>query len=149
MSSISKKTINSITLAIFVMITLFGLSFMAHNSNGQMDDNCPFTNNGTSLCPQNTLAIAIHHTAALFAFINIPAGMNIMVLVFFLLLALLASFTISVLPLIRSGFLIFTYTSLLDTYTLVPILFSYKPNNPSYQKISDWLSRLENSPAIF
>ena len=149
MSSIFKKTISSLTLTIFVMITLFGFSFMAYDTNGQMDETCPFTNNGTSLCPQNTLAIAIHHTAALFSFINIPAGVNIMIMVLFLLIALVAIFAISVLPLILARFLIFSYVSLLDTYICIPIWFNYKNNNSLYQKILSWLSRFENSPAVF
>ncbi len=132
-----KKMVTSLILLSLVTILLFGFSIMVHGADESMPRDCPFsTLGGTSLCPQDTLAIVIHHISAYHALLNIPIH---------------SSFTA---PIISLLFVVWTMlTVAIDPRVFIPSLSighlqDTPPSSSSPgRKIARWLSLLKHSPS--
>ncbi len=133
MSSLLKKLITALILTSFITIVLFSLASMTHGSDGRLAGDCPFSSPGASLCPQDMVALIIHHLSAYHAFLNVPIGSGLTTLI------------ISLLLVIGVALVIFIHLPLLGPPSL--ILYSYPLVDSYNRKIVRWLSRLENSPS--
>ena len=121
----------------FMAIAIFSFVMMMHGSNGEMSGDCPFSVMGASLCPQNTVAIAIHHISAYTSFINVPVNAGITAYLIILLLSIVFIFTIPISPpLLRVP----AITGYLDYFSI--------PKHRS-QEMPRWLSLFENSPSQY
>lgn len=129
-----KHIIASLILVLFLTVTLWSFGAMMHGVNGDMLGGCPFSAGGVSICPQNTLAVVIHHISAYNSFLNVSASSGIIALLV-LILALSAVLAFSISP-----------PSLLLS---VPAQSSYRsPSATSYErKVTYWLSLFEHSPS--
>ena len=137
MPSSFKKIISAFVLASFLAIALLSFTFMM-TADGRMAGNCPFSVMGASLCPQGTLALAVHHISAYRSFFNVFVNSGITVIIIFaLLFALRAIFNLATGPPSLSRPLIVT-GGLHDS----PPVISHK------RKITHWLALLENSPSL-
>ena len=87
MSTLLKKIIALLVLVSFMVIIFFGFAIMLHGPDGQMQGNCPFSAPGVSLCPQDTLAVALHHISSYHSFLNVPINFNIAAFIISLLFA--------------------------------------------------------------
>lgn len=135
MPSVSKRIAVSFTLAAFLMLVFFGFANMMHGSDGRMPGDCPFSAMGASLCPQDTLAVALHHIAAYQSFFSVPIHSGITALIIFLLLALSAVFILSISP------------PLFIPAARVSRAYNFPLSVSPDRKIARWLSLLENSPS--
>ncbi len=109
---------------------------MAHRSDGNMQNSCPFSTFGASLCVKDTLTTIFNHISAYKSFFNIPAYSNIIILFFYLLL-------------IASAIFIF----FIDYFLYKPPIYIGRVINfPPYiihnKKTLRWLSLFENSPSL-
>lgn len=132
-----EKIAAPLILAAFVLIALFGFAAMAHNPDGRMSGDCPFSVMGESLCPQNNLAVAIHHISASHSFLNVPVSFGLMVSLIAFLLTIAA---------------IFAFSSSLPLFSLPALASGCSDSPPVYsrdRKIIRWLSLFENSPSRF
>ena len=130
-----KKNITAFILASFLMVALFSPYMMS--TDGRMSGNCPFSIIGTSLCPQGSLAVAIHHISAYHSFFNVFVHSGITALIFFtLLLALSEILILSISP------------PLFRPLVLIGRLHNSPPVIQRNGKITRWLSLLENSPSL-
>src|SRR3989344_2326016 len=91
MSSLFGKIAVGFVLVSFLAITLFSFTFMMSSADGQMSGDCPFSPMGVSLCPQNTVAVAIHHISSYQQFISVPLKSGINTLIFSLISVLMAA----------------------------------------------------------
>lgn len=135
MKPFSNKIIAALTLTSFLMIAVFGFTIMMHMSDGQASGDCPFSPMGQSLCPQDVVAVAMHHISSYQSFLSVTVGANSIT---FLLSLLLVAFA-AILILIRPALLsppIFAYVS--------P---DYLRSDLGAKKIARWLSLFENSPS--
>jgi len=121
-------------LAALLVIVFFSFATMAHASDGRMQSNCPFTAMGIPLCPQDSIAAAIHHISAYQSILNAPVGSGIMALIIVFLLAIFALLLFSALPLLCSPPAHVWH-------------FFDSPTPASRGKIIHWLSLFENSPS--
>lgn len=137
MKSVFKKIINILVLASFIAIVLFSFAFMMQGPDGSMTGDCPFSAMGQSLCPQDTVAIAIHHISSYHAFINVPVGTGMMTIILSLIFA------------ICSVFIIFIRSPLLGPPAFARISYDSPSANLHTRKITRWLSLFENSPSNF
>lgn len=133
MSFLFKKITTALALLSFVAMVFFSFASMSYGADGRMQGDCPFSNMGTSLCPQNALPGAVHHLSAYQSFLNAPVHFNITVL----LIALLAMVATA---------LVFLFHPLLYR-PLAPILYSSPPFTSHDRKIKRWLSLFEHSPS--
>ena len=135
MISIIKKIIAITVLSSFLAISFFSFAIMLHEPAKAMANDCPFSTLGQPLCPQDILAVTIHHLLAYHNFLNIP---------------LISNFTL---------FLIVAFLSLISAWisilknrqppskAILNRLFNDSPPKQSgSKKIIQWLARLENSP---
>ena len=127
-----KKIATPLILASFLMMAFFGFVTMSQGSDGRMENNCPFSATGATLCPQNAVAVVLHHISAYQSFLATPVGPNPAVL-------LVVFFVLSVTPILFRNF-------------FIPIAFAgllYKsPPAVSYnRKLMHWFSLFELSPA--
>jgi len=130
-----KKSITALILVSFLMLVLFSFGVMLHESGNQMTGNCPFSAMGVSVCPQDTLAVAIHHVSAYSSFFNVPTNFGPTIAIIFLLLAICVLFILFIRPPLPQR-----VTLARGTYTL--------PSANSYnKKVTHWLSLFENSPS--
>ena len=130
-----KKIITSLVLASLMTIIFFSLTVMTHGSDGRMSGDCPFSA-GVSFCPQDTLAVVIHHISAYQSFLNVTITSGIMTLLISLFLLVLATFVLSIGPPL-SGL-------------LLPIsIYDFPPASSHDRKIKRWLSLFENSPSEY
>lgn len=136
MSPVYQKIISLLVLASFMAVTFFGFAIMMHGPNGWMSGDCPFSVMGASLCPQNTLATAIHLISAYHTFLNVPVGAGLTTLVISLL------FAVCIL------LVIFIRSPLLGPPALVGIFYDSPPAASHKRKITRWLSLFENSPSL-
>lgn len=88
--SLIKLFLYSITILIFLYVTIFGLPLIAtmHDHNGMPTGNCPFTIGKTTLCEMNIIE---HITSWQAMFIALPFIKNIL----FILLIFILTFVIS------------------------------------------------------
>lgn len=136
MSSLLRQIIILFVLASFLTLIFFGLATMMHGPEGGVQGDCPFSAMGVSLCPQETLAIAIHHISAYQAFINVSVSSSMMVFIISLLLILCVYLTFSL------GRVLIRFP--------VSVFFHNSPPASSYKiKITRWLSLFENSPSYY
>lgn len=137
MSSLSKKIITALVLTSFLTVAIFSFAVMMQGPDGRMKGDCPFSVVGQSICPQDTVAVAIHHISAYQAFLNVPVSSGLTALI------------ISLLFVVCAIFFIFIRSPLLE-----PPSFVYIPNDSpltslSGRKITRWLSLFENSPSKY
>lgn len=132
-----KKIITILLLASFLTLIFFSFSFMAHGEEGAMSGACPFSAVGTSFCPQDMLALAVHHISSYHTFLNVPLFLgSAMIALFALVFACLT--------------LILSSPSLLVGPPALAYAFSdVRHGASSYRKKIRWLSLLENSPAHY
>jgi len=131
-----KKIISAFVLASFLMIALFSFTFMM-TADGRMAGNCPFSVMGASLCPQGTLALAVHHISAYRSFFNVFVNSGITaIIIFALLLALGAMFKLAASP------------PLSRPLVIIGGLHDFQPVISHKRKITRWLALLENSPSL-
>ena len=135
MKSFYKQIITALVLASFLSVAFFSFNMMMQGPDGRMVGDCPFTALGASLCPQDNMAVAIHHVSAYYAFLNVPVGTSFAALMISLLLVASALLIIS----IRSP--------LLGPPIPATILYDSPPPNSYSRKITRWLSLFENSPS--
>lgn len=136
MSLLFKKIISSLILVAFLSLTFFSFVIMMHGQDGRMQGDCPFSAVGTSLCPQDTLAVVSHHISAYQSFFNIPLSPNITVSILLLLLVTSAIFILLI------------SSPLLGSSVFVGYVSNFLPVFPNTRKIIRWLSLLENSPSF-
>jgi hypothetical protein len=118
------------------MIVFFGLSTMTHKPGELMVDNCPLSVAGESLCPQNSVADAIHHISSYESFFAVTVNSNQTILLTTILFVMLAFVLVSI------------YPYLLNFSSVVNYLYDSPPVFLATRKIRHWLSLFENSPSI-
>ena len=138
MRTLTQKLVATIILSSFLAISFGSFVVMIHEPRQVMTSNCPFSALDQTLCPQNTLAVVIHHLLAYHSFLNVPLVKN-------LSLFLLSTF----LSLIGAWWLIIRIRPLLVSPVLNRLLNDSPPKQSGRPKISRWLALLENSPASF
>lgn len=55
----------------FLTMAFFSFAIMTHEQNGGVPDKCPFSATGAPLCPENMLAVALHHVSLYNSIFNI------------------------------------------------------------------------------
>ena len=138
MQSFFKKILTPLILVSFLVIAIFSFAIMTHGSEGQMSGDCPFSPMGVSLCPQDTVAIAMHHISAYTSFTNVPINPSITVLIIlFLLFSSSLAFILTASP----------------PLSRIPVTTGYigdfSLSTPHSREITRWLSLLENSPSQY
>jgi len=131
-----RQIISSLVLALFLIIALFGFAMMTHRPDGQMLEDCPFSAMGASFCPQDALALVLHHISAyqssLVAFINY----DVVIFTAFLL------FIIGMAPSFLTG------PPRVNPLAYTIGLRNAPPIVSGYRRIRNWLSLFENSPSL-
>ena len=131
-----KKIVTPFVLVSFLIVVFFGFSAMSSGPDGRMQGGCPFSATGVSLCPQDTMAVALHHLSSYQSFISVPLHSALLALMSALLLAIL--------------FLLIPPAHLLSLQPLVQS--RYRNHSPPVSariwNITRWLSLLENSPSL-
>lgn len=140
MQTLFKQIALPLVLLAFLAITFFGFATMVHGMDdmgGSMAGDCPFTLLGdASLCPQNTLAMVVHHISAYNSFLNFPIQISLGTLLAALLLFIYFAFRYLISP---PGLAqVLSKFKLRDAFTL-----AFVPNS----KEASWLTLLEHSPA--
>ena len=136
MSPLLKKITTSFVLTSFLVLVFFGVFTMMHESDGQMQGDCPFSPAETSNCLQDTITAVFHYISSYQSFINVTvySGMT----------AVLISLLASVILLFIMGQNIF------KPLTLIKSRFYEPPSvSPTTNKITHWLSLFENSPSTY
>ncbi|HEY9584196.1 MAG TPA: hypothetical protein VJI33_01250 [Candidatus Paceibacterota bacterium] len=139
MLSFFKKISTALILVSFTAIALFSFAFMMSGADGEMPGDCPFSPMGVSLCPQNTVAVAIHHISSYQQFISVllKSGINMF---FFSLISVLMAVL----------FLAFYLSPPVFRPLLSRVRFRDNlPTNSRDKKITRWLSLFENSPSSY
>jgi len=117
-----------------LLIVFFSFAVALHESEGRMDG-CPFSALEASPCPQNAIAVALHHLSAYQSLLSIPADSGTGTLLATLLFILGAALLFLVRPPIPGP----------------PSFVGYMYDPPSTVlrggKILRWLSLFENSPS--
>jgi hypothetical protein len=135
MKSFLKQILAILIFASFLSVVFFSFNIMMQGPDGRMVGDCPFSAMGASLCPQDNVAVAIHHVSAYYAFLNVPVGTSFAALMISLLL-------------VACTLLIITIRSpLLGLPILAYVLYDSPPPNAYSRKITRWLSLFENSPS--
>lgn len=137
MKSFYTQIITALVLASFLSVAFFSFNMMMQGPDGRMIGDCPFSALGASLCPQDTVAAAVHHISAYYAFLNVPVGSSFAALMITLLLVAATLLVISI------------RTLLLGPPILATVLYDSPPPNAYSGKITRWLSLFENSPSHF
>jgi len=125
----------ALVLTSFMSVALLSFGIMMPGPDGQMTGDCPFSAMGASLCPQDTVAVAIHHVSAYYAFLNVPIGSTVTALI----AALLFAFYFFSISSIRS--------QLIRPPRFMRISHDSPTGDPHGGKITHWLSLFENSPS--
>jgi hypothetical protein len=136
MLSLPKKIIAALVLTSFLTVVIFSFAVMMQGPDGRMEGDCPFSVVGLSICPQDTVAVAIHHISAYQAFLNVSVSSGLTALILSLLLAVCAIF------------FIFIRSLLLGSPSFVCVPNDSPPTGSSGRKITRWLSLFENSPSL-
>ena len=118
-----------------LLIVFFSFAVALHESEGRMGG-CPFSALETSPCPQNAIAVALHHLSAYQSLLSIPADSGTGTLLATLLSILSAALLFSIRPPLFEP----------------PAFAGYVHNPPSPalpgRKVLRWLSLFENSPSF-
>ena len=136
MLSVFKKITVLIVLASFLMIALLSFSLMTHGPDGRMGGECPFSAMGASLCPQNTLAVALHHISAYNSLLAAPTQSGITALIAVLLFVASLVLLLSVSP------------PAFSAPARAGSFFDSPRATPQDRKEIRWLSLFENSPSV-
>lgn len=133
-----KKIPAIILLLSFLALAIFSFAMIGHEPDGTMREDCPFATfaGSASLCPQDMLAVAVHHVSAYSTFLNVPVPVAFgLMLTALLALAYIAFFS-------------YTSAQILSPRVLRKWKY-YSPPNVSLlaRKIARWLSLLEHSPS--
>jgi|SRR3989344_3321462 len=131
------KSIYIFILTSFAVVALFGFSFMMHGSDGRMAGECPFLGAGISLCPQDALALIVHHVSAYQSFLNVSVDTGLTILIVVSLFLSACALLVIFLHLPTLG----PPASVFVAYD-PPLVDSYS------RKITRWLSLFENSPSF-
>jgi len=128
-----KRIAAPLILASFLMVVFFGFAAMSQGPDGHMQGGCPFSATGSSFCPQNAVAVVMHHISAFQSFLNVPVGIYM---------------TALILALLIFGVIIVLFASPPVFIHTVPIRFLYEsPPLVSYnKKLMRWFSLLEYTP---
>lgn len=129
-----KQLIATLTLVSFLAVVIFSLVFMIPGQDGTMSGDCPLSAIDTSTCPQNTLAMAIHHISVYTDFLNVPTRSPMVLAAVVLLLAIVGAIISS---------------ARLHPGSSPParVLADRLSDHSHRKKIIRWLSLLENSPS--
>lgn len=131
-----KKIIASLILASFLAIIFLSFPMMMGAENGSMPEGCPFSGTGVSLCPIDTLAMAVHHISAYQSFLTVTLHSEM-------------AFILASLLLISIAFLIFSRRpQLFSRPALAGIAFASPPDDSGERKLTHWLSLFERSPSF-
>lgn len=122
-------------LAALLVIVFFSFATMTHIADGRMQSNCPFSTMGAPLCPQDVVAVAIHHISSYQSLLNTPLASSITILIIALLVLVYAASRFSV-------------RSLVPGSRLVRRLYNSSPSYPGSREITRWLSLFEHSPSF-
>lgn len=137
MIALSKKIISFVILVSFMVLVFFGLAIMMHGTDQSMPGDCPLSSvMGESLCPQNTLALAVHHLATYQSFLQVTINI----------------WTSIILVLLFVSFILFIYIKSPNQLGfLLRTNIHYNPPLISIEirKIISWLSLFENSPSSY
>ena len=69
-----KKVITPLVLTSFLLVAFFGFTAMSYGPDGRMEGGCPFSVTGATLCPQDAVAVVLHHLSAYQSFFSVPIG---------------------------------------------------------------------------
>jgi hypothetical protein len=132
-TAIFKSIVAPLLIVSFLAVAFFSFAAMSYGSDGRMQGGCPFSATGTALCPQDALAVIMHHVSAYQSFFNtsINVGMSA------LIIALYAVGIASILLVNR----ICVPTALASVRYKPPPSVSYT------EKLTRWLSLFEHSPS--
>ena len=130
-----KQIIALLVLVSFLTVVFLGLAVMMHQPDGRMQNDCPFSAMGASLCPQDVVAMAFHHVSAYNSFFNIPMRSGIASFIIFSLL-----FAGAILMIFRNVFTV-------ESPRLVGVRYDSPPPTSWKRKIARWLALHENSPS--
>lgn len=130
-----KRIIAPLLLLSFLMVAFFSFAVMSYGVDGSMQGDCPFSTTGTPLCPQDALAMTLHHLSSYQSFFSVPVGFG--------LAELSIIFAVIGIALVLS-------TNLFSFLYTVPIGALYKspPAAVYNRRLTRWLSILENSPSF-
>lgn len=137
MSSKLKKIIALFALLSFSMIAVLGFVFIAYGQNMSASNGCPFGVMGATLCPQDIMAVAMHHLSVFQSFINVPVNFDITAFIVSLIIA----------PFAILGF--FMSVSPVKLFYPARLFYDFPPDASIKRKIIRWLALHENSPADF
>lgn len=130
-----KKIILLLVLASFLAVLFFSFPMMMGATDGSMPEGCPFSSAGVSLCPTDTLTMAVHHISAYQSFLTATTHSEMAVMLAYLLLIAFAFLAF------------FTRLPLFSRPTLLGIAFDSPPADAGERKLVRWLSRFEHSPS--
>jgi hypothetical protein len=136
MKSFYKQIIAILVLTSFLSVAFFSFDMMMQGPDGRMVGDCPFSAMGASLCPQDTVAVAVHHISAYYAFLNVPIGSGAASLI----ILLLATASIML--------MIFREWMLPGPPQFLYSFYNSPPLDSNRRKITHWLSLFENSPSF-
>lgn len=137
MKPFSNKIIATLILTSFLTIAVFGFTIMMHMPDGQASGDCPFSPMGQSLCPQDVIAVAVHHISSYLSFLSVTVGANSITLLLSLMLVAFAAILILIRP------------PLFSPPILAYISPDYLRSDLGAKKIARWLSLFENSPSPY
>lgn len=137
MTFLLKRMLAPLLLLSFLTVVFFGFAAMSRGSDGNMQGGCPFSLTSASLCPQDALAVALHHLSSYGSFISVPAGSMVLVLLELLLLISL----IALVPTIIRSLALHPPQQRGNAYRAPPV-------SSRRGSITRWLSLLENSPSL-
>lgn len=136
MKSFLKQIIALLVLASFLSVAFLSFNTMMQGPDGRMVGDCPFSAMGASLCPQDTVAVAVHHISAYYAFLNVPVGSSV------------ASLIILLLATAGIMLMIFPEWLLSEPPQYINVFYNSPPPDSNRRKIAHWLSLFENSPSF-
>ena len=136
MKVLPRQTVVLLILVSFLAIVLFGFVSMMHTLDGRMSGECPFSAMGASLCPQNTLAVALHHISAYNSLLAAPTQSGITALIAVLLFVASLVLLLSVSP------------PAFSAPARAGSFFDSPRATPQDRKKIRWLSLFENSPSM-
>src|SRR3989338_1017770 len=133
--SSTKQILAALILAALLVIVFFSFATMTHIADGRMQSNCPFSTMGAPLCPQDVVAVAVHHISAYQSLLNAPLVPSVSMFIVVLLMLVYGAF-------------IFLVCSPLPKPYLVRYFYNSPPSYSRSREITRWLSLFEHSPSL-
>lgn len=133
MAFLLKKIAAPLILASFLMTAFFGFVAMSYGPDGRMQGDCPFSAAGRAACPQDAVAVALHHLSSYQSFLSAPIVPTITSLIIAWLVIVSGAFAFLFHPPFHRP--------------LVPVLYHSTPFTSHDRKIKRWLSLFEYSPS--